>query len=151
MTAREFLAEIERKRARIDNLRREINDLRESINLLPGVSYDGEKVQTSSTDDHVLRAIETLIDKERRLIRLIEEYEADRESRILTINLLADKDQCTLLYSRYVTGLYWWEIAKRMNRSERSVYAIHTAALEGLQAIMDKEVDDESNEERMDD
>lgn len=140
MTARDYLDEIDKKRAKIDTLRKEINDLRESINLLPGVSYDGVKVQTSTTDVQVLATVETLVDKERRLSGLIEEWQRDRTARIQTIHLLADKDQISVLYARYVSGLYWWEIMRDMKASESTIHRIHRAALEELQTIIDKEV-----------
>lgn len=142
MTAREYLEEIERQRVKIDNFRKEIDDLRASINLLPGVTYDGDHVQTSTTDSKVLEAVTVLVDKERNLAKLIEAHQQDRAARIMAIHKLADSDHMTVLYQRYVDGRYWWEIAQAISKNkkrsitERWVYKLHEKALEELEAIL---------------
>ena len=65
--ARDFLDEIERLRTRIGLLSAEYDAACKSINLLPGVSYDGIHVQTSTQDSRTLAQIEELTDKLHRL------------------------------------------------------------------------------------
>lgn len=133
MDAREYLEEIRTQRARIDQLRAEIDRLRESINLLPGVTYDGDNVQTSTQDSAILTTVDELLDKERTLARMIKEHEEDVSARVSAILALDDEEQIAILYHRYVTGLYFWEIAREMKISESSVYRIHREALEEVE------------------
>lgn len=134
--AREYLEEIEAEKHHIDRLRKEIDQIRRSINLLPGVTYDGDRIQTSTTDDHVLAAVEDLIDKERRLADLIQEYHEDRLARIDLINRLANDKHRSILAARYVDGLRWWTIQKRLKISESSIFRLHREAMEELEKMM---------------
>ena len=129
MTASEYLSEIERLRVRIGTIKAELEATYESINLLPGVSYDGVNVQVSTTDSKVLEVVEQCVDKTRKLAEAIEKYEAAKSERIAKIHELTDPQQVEVLCARYITGMYWWEVAREMHMSERWVYKLHAAAL----------------------
>lgn len=134
--AREYLDEIGRRKAEIDRLRKEIDDIRTSINLLPGVKYDGDHVQTSTTEDRVLRAVEALVDKERKYADLIKAYHEDRFARIMTIFDLTGEDLQRVLTMRYVDGLFWWEIMRELKCSESTVHRLHRDALDQMDEIL---------------
>lgn len=134
--AREWLEAILDRRAKIDQLRAEIDRLRQSINLLPGVSYDGDLVQTSTQDSAVLKKVEELTDKERQLADMVAEYETEVAARVKAIHALTGEEYTTVLYERYVRGRYWWEIARKLKTSESTVYRIHREALELMEEVL---------------
>lgn len=138
MTVREYLADIEQKRVQIGLLKAELDACYESINLLPGVSYDGVTVQTTTKDSKVLRMIDEATDKYRKLRDLIETYDHERTERMELINRLGVPEYITVLTGRYVQGLRFWEIARTMGRSERRTYELHRRALAELEGMMEE-------------
>lgn len=137
MTAYEYLGEIERKRVQIELIKAELDAMMESINLLPGVSFDGVRVQTTSTDSKVLQMVVLCNDKRSQLFRKIEEYEKARNERIAAIDRLGEPKLIEVLTLRYVKGLYFWDVASRMKRSESSVYDLHAKALKAMEDVIE--------------
>lgn len=138
MTARDYLADIEQKRVQIGLLKAELDACYASINLLPGVSYDGVNVQTTTKDSKVLRMIDEATDKYKKLRDLIETYDHERTERMELINRLGVPEYITVLTGRYVQGLRFWEIARTMGRSERRTYELHRRALAELEGMMEE-------------
>lgn len=136
--AREYLDEIERLRTQIGLFSAEYDAACKSINLLPGVSYDGIRVQASTKDNRILAQIEELTDKLHRLSDGIRELEQTRAERVAMINMLQEPEHIEVLYLRYVKGLYFWEVAREMKTSERNVYYLHNRALAELWEVMQK-------------
>ncbi|MCM1220620.1 MAG: DUF1492 domain-containing protein [Lachnospiraceae bacterium] len=67
------------------------------------------------------------------------QLEAERQARIRlhdeitrAINSVPDSQEQDVLFYRYISGLRWWEIAERMQCSERWVLKLHGDALEHL-------------------
>lgn len=48
------------------------------------------------------------------------------------IKVLDSEKEKSVLHYRYIKGLAWWEIAEKMNYSERTVNRIHGQALQNL-------------------
>lgn len=143
MTAREYLREIEQKRVQIGLLKAELDACYASINLLPGVSYDGVNVQTTTKDSKVLRMIDEATDKYNRLVTEIEEYEAAREEAFKTVREMENTQYTEVLYLRYFAWMPWDRIAKRMGfkRDTNRAHQIHREALEALDDILAKEAE----------
>lgn len=141
MTAREYLAEIERLRVRIGTLKAELDAVYASINLLPGVSFDGVNVQTTVTDSRVLAAVEKCVDKTRKLAETIEEYEAAKAERIAKIHELDNPQQVAVLCARYIDGLYWWEIVEKLGISRATAYRVHGDALGEMNKLLHKQIE----------
>ena len=143
MTAREYLREIEQKRVQIGLLKAELEACYASINLLPGVTYDGLHVQVSTDDSHVLSIVEEATDKYKRLVAEIEEYEAARKEAFKTVREMENKQHIKVLYLRYFEWMPWGRIAKRMGfkRDTNRAYQIHREALKALNDILAKETE----------
>lgn len=138
LKAREWLDEIERLRTQIGLFSAEYDAACKSINLLPGVTYDGIHVQVSTKDNRILAQIEELTDKLHRLSDGIRELEQVRSERVEMIKRLREPGHIEVLYLRYVKGLYFWEVAQEMKISERNVYYLHNGALAELWEVMQK-------------
>ena len=136
MSAQEYLDEIEEMRTRIGLLKAELDVMMESINLLPGVSYDGVKIQTTSTDSKVIQMVIRCSDKRRVLLDEIEKYEQAAEERVRAIKALSDPKHIEVLTLRYIRMLYFWEVAREMSTSESNIYRWHREALAELEAKM---------------
>lgn len=138
LKARDWLDEIERLRTQIGLFSTEYDAACKSINLLPGVTYDGIHVQVSTKDNRILEQIEELTDKLHRLSDDIRELEQVRSERVAMIKKLQEPEHIEVLTLRYVKGLYFWEVAREMNTSERNVYYFHNGALAELWEVMQK-------------
>ena len=136
MTAQEYLEGIERQRLRIAEVSAKLDALYKDINFLPGVSYDGIKVQISTTDNRILSMIEEAEDRRKVLVEMIAEYQIDKEAREAVIGRLADDRLAALLTMRYVAGRYWWEISDELGVSMRTAFRLHAEALEEMERIM---------------
>lgn len=128
MTVKEYLKQIEFRRHLIERGNERLKELREITVTLRGVSYDTDRVQ-SSTHGGAMSGVEKLADMESKLNRDILKY-LELSSRIIDqINGLGDLQCSELLYLRYVSCLRWEEIACRMHIGIRGVYKAHGRAL----------------------
>lgn len=94
------------------------------------IVYDGMPKGGGGTD--LSGYIARLDDLERQLMD-----ERAREIRayqdiVRRIKLLRSENELDVLFYRYIRGLDWWEIAQKLDFSERQVFRIHSAALEHL-------------------
>ena len=54
-----------------------------------------------------------------------------------TIDSVKRNKERDVLFYRYIKGMDWWEIAEKMNFSERQIYRIHGKALGHLEILKD--------------
>lgn len=128
MTVKEYLKQIEWKRRLVERGYDRVKELREITVTLRGVSYDTDRVQSSSHSG-VMTGIEKLADMEEKLNKEIFKY-VELSNRIIDqINGLDDLQCSELLYLRYVECLRWEEIACKMHIGIRGVYKAHGRAL----------------------
>lgn len=132
----DYLSEIDRQRILIGMLRAEYDAAITSINLLPGVTYDGVHVQTSSRDSKVIRMVEECAFKLTRLLGELERYEQDRAARIDLIRQLDDPKLSEVLMLRYVLGRYWWQVAREMRCTRQTIYRLHKEAIAKISQIL---------------
>ena len=131
MTVQEFLCrpnmlqqEIERKRRRIDFLRRQAERL---TRLLQDVRI------RSSPDPALMQALlAEAADEEQEIFRLEEERKQALVGIMLAISLVPDARHARLLELRYLDGAGWSEIAEYLFCGTDWVYKLHRAALESL-------------------
>ena len=128
MTAKEYLKQIEVDRALIRRGHERLIELNSLRTSLKGVSYDGDKVQTSASNG--MDSIERLLDFELKLREMIYRYIKLSDTIISQINGLPDLRAAELLYLRYVELLRWEEIAVKMHMGIRGVYKAHGRALQ---------------------
>ena len=111
---------------RINRIESDLEEIR-SMKCYPSVNSDGMPHASNNIDlsDYVA----TVDSKERALIeeeRLrVKEYETISNQ----IELLQSDKEKDVLHYRYIKGLDWWEIAEKMNYSERWIHKIHGNAL----------------------
>lgn len=93
----------------------------------PSMSNDGMPHGTNNSDlsDYAagLDKFERELVKERYL-RITSYTEISEQ-----INLLKSQKESDVLHYRYIKGLDWWEIAEKMNYTERWIHKIHGKAL----------------------
>ncbi len=111
---------------RINRIETELTELR-AMRTSMSMSNDGMPHGSGQVD---LSGYAAELDRqERNLIKeryeRIKTYE-DIASRIKRLKSENEKD---VLFYRYISGLAWWEIAEKMNYSERWVLKIHGKAL----------------------
>lgn len=128
MTVKEYLKQIQYKRHLIERGNERVKEIREMTITLRGVSYDSDKVQTS-THGGITAGIEKLADMENKLNKEILRYLELSGKIIDQINRLEDLQCSEILYLRYVDCLRWEEIACKMHIGIRGVYKAHGRAL----------------------
>ena len=115
---------------RIKRIESDLEEIR-SMRQYPSMSNDGMP-HASGTGD--LSGYAATIDlKEREL--LTEKQSRIREYKEITrrIELLQSDNEKDVLHYRYIKGLEWWEIAEKMNYTERWIHSIHGKALAHFQ------------------
>lgn len=128
MTAKEYLKRYRRETERIRSLDESIARLEAEIGSIT-VNMSGMPRGTGTSDKTAslaIRLADKKIQREEMKAKavLISEEIAD------SIHAVEDPDQAQLLYLRYIDGLPWDEIAKRMNFSEGHVRGwLHSEAL----------------------
>lgn len=111
---------------RINRIEADLEELRE-MRLSMSMNNDGMP-QGSGQSDLSGYAAE-LDEQERNLIR--ERYERIQTYKDIAkgIKKLNSENEKDVLFYRYISGLAWWEIAEKMNYTERWVLKIHGKAL----------------------
>ena len=119
---RDSLRKIERIKAEMEELRA----MRATV--AAGGGGAGRKGDKSDLSGRMARLDELEKDRQKELDVLMQVYE-----RIETaINSLEDAYEQDVLFYRYIKGLDWREIVKKMSYSERWVYMVHRKALAHL-------------------
>lgn len=124
----QFLNEYGIIESRINVLRERLEHRKDCLYSIGAVKLNGmpkggkpftladKVVEAITVEDDTAEKIEKLIARQRNII--------DR------INALDNMNYINVLELYYVDGLYWKEVADRLNMSVRTTYAIHALALE---------------------
>ena len=125
---KEYLRGYRTNRRRVNRIDGEVKELRELAESVKATDYSGMPHGSGNQKDlsDELARIDTL-EK-----RLEQEREKCVESYISIENLIKsvkNEDENEVLFYRYVKGLRWWEIAEKMDCSERWVHKLHGRAL----------------------
>ena len=111
---------------RIKRIEAEIPEIR-AMKMCPSLNNDGVPHGSSQSD---LSEFASHLDEMERELR------EERYKRIVAykeiirrINCLKSKNENDVLFYRYIKGLDWWEVAEKMQYSERQVHRLHGKAL----------------------
>ncbi len=116
-------------RAHVRRINRIETELAELRLMRQSMSMNNDGMPHGSGQSDLSGYMAELDEQERNLIR-------ERYERILTykdiakrIKRLKSENEKDVLFYRYISGLTWWEIAEKMNYTERWVLKIHGKAL----------------------
>ena len=130
-------AEIKRTLSRPEMLGRQIRILDAKIERFESMAqgrairYDSIRVQNTPEDpvEKVMVRVYQLLDKRKKL--LAAQFNAVRQAEDLT-DMVSDPKQQLVLCLRYITGLSWYEVSKRVGCTERHLYRLHDAAIDDI-------------------
>lgn len=128
---KEYLRGYRANRRRISRIDDEVRELRELAESTKATDYSGMPHGSGNQKDlsDELARIDSLEKKlEKEKSKCIESY-ISIENQIKTVK---NEDENDVLFYRYVKGLRWWEIAEKMEYTERWIHKLHGKALEHL-------------------
>ena len=112
-----------RRVTRIEEELKEVREMKTSISII----YDDMPHGSGQSD---------LSDYASELDKLERDLVSERYRRVMLykdiserIKALKSKNENDVLFYRYIKGLDWWEIAEKMDYSERQIYRFHGKAL----------------------
>lgn len=128
MTTKQYLNQIDRINRMINNKLAEIYQLKTMVCSI-SVSADEDKVQTSSDKDKLGNAVAKIVDLENEINKTIDMYVGKRERIISQIDAITDIMEYQVLFSRYIEGKTFEQIAEDNEYSVRQILRIHGNAL----------------------
>lgn len=108
--------------------------LKKSISILSSIDYGKDRVQSSPTSGN--RQIESLVDLEIEINRMIDEQARRKHEAINMIQKLTRPEHMRLLYKRYVQYEYFEKIALDLGYSYSRTIHMHRDALSELDALL---------------
>jgi len=125
----ERLYEIRRAETIAEMLNSELQDVRGKVSTIRGVSYDGDRVQSS---DHKTSAdvICEVVDRERELLEMIAYATKRRAGMIEELKKLQDSRHIAVLYDRFVEGLSLRETARKRHYSIDRIKQLQSGAIQ---------------------
>lgn len=127
---KEYLRSYQAHVRRIKRIESDLEEIK-SMKRYPSMSSDGMPHASNNSDLSDYAAV--LDKKERDLLRekclRVKGYKEVTNQ----IELLASDKEKDVLHYRYIKGLDWWEIAEKMNYTERWIHKIHGKALAHFQ------------------
>lgn len=128
---KEYLRGYRNNRRRINRIDDEVTELRELAVSVKAMDHSGMPHGSGNQKD--------LSDELARIDQLEQELEREKDSCIESyisienqIKSIKNEDENDVLFYRYIKGLRWWEIAEKMDCTERWVHKLHGKALQHL-------------------
>lgn len=109
----------------VERLKAEIEELHTMRAVSAGGSSTDRKGWKSDLSGHMVRLEDLRKEKEKELRNMVRSHEQIERA----INSLEDAQERDVLFYRYIKGLDWREVAKKMHYSERWILKIHGRAL----------------------
>ena len=134
MTKRELYAKLNAVRDLDDAIavvQIKIEKLESSASGMHAIRYDKDWVQ-STPSDPIDKFIAELSKHTDRLNELRAQMAEAIDEVGSIIDLAEDRNERMVLYYRYVSGLSWASVARRMHLSERHVFRVHDAGIEKI-------------------
>lgn len=128
MTAKEYLQQVKRKDAAINNLQRDKEGLISMMYSLGGAG-EGERVQSSRNNDKFGTLYGRIDEKEREITEKIDALVDFKLKVSEEINALPDERYIAVLYKRYIDFSSWEQIAVDMQYNIRHVQRLHGQGL----------------------
>ncbi|MDE5995988.1 MAG: hypothetical protein K2G56_03630 [Eubacterium sp.] len=135
VNAKAYLEDIEKKGTRIQCKLAEIEQMR-SLATSISSSLSVTSVQSSSESDRIGKIVSGIVDKEKELDAIVDDYTYEKEKRIRLIEQLDDGLQYKVLHKRYVELKSLVQIADEENYSYVWISKVHSEALKNFQKIM---------------
>ena len=134
MTSKEFLQKPMRIQHRIEQLQLKRQTFEELANSIPGGNYDKPLVQkTRNTQAPVIKWIDKIMEVEKEIEKLEEEFEVAKAEVIKAIEKLDNADYQTLLIMRYLNEYSWTSICEKMYVSLSTAKRWHWEAINVLE------------------
>lgn len=142
MTTQNYLRQIEKCNAVIENQIISINQLDEMLCSISGKSLDPNKVQLSVRTDKMQEKIAKLVDEEAELAELIEKYLEAKKEIENKIAQVPNASYYRILMGRYVHNKTFKQIAIENNYSRKQVYRLHDKALDCFEEMFESSYKD---------
>lgn len=132
MNAKEYLSQLSRLDAIINQRIKEKSSIRRYLADLSAAAISQEKVQGGSLPEETgfTEKVIKMIDLETEIDRMIDEYVDLKHKIIGKIHGLGNASHIKLLYARYVDGKRFEEIAVEMNYAYAYIKQLHKKALQ---------------------
>lgn len=131
MTAKKYLQTIRKYDESIAHGIEILNDMRKKVSLISGIDYAKDRVMTSPTTGNA--QIESIVDMENNIIRMVEEQTRIKLKMIDEIQTLSNPMYVEILIRRYVELKSFERIACEMGYVYNYVCNLHGEALEAFQ------------------
>ena len=134
MTSKEFLQKPIRIQHRIEQLQLKRKTFEELADSIPGGNYDKPLVQkTRNTQAPFIKWIDKIMEVEKEIEKLEEEFEISKAEVIKAIEKLDNADYQTLLIMRYLNEYSWTSICEKMYVSLSTAKRWHWEAINVLE------------------
>lgn len=134
MTAREYLEQIRRQDAVVQNLQEEKDEMRRLMTGLRSPSA-GERVQSSRQMDRIGDLFVKMEEKEQEILREIDVLVDMRTEAVRLINQLPKALYVRILYKRYIDYKPWKEIEAELNYSKSYMAVTRDRALQCFEEV----------------
>lgn len=128
MDTKEYLSQVSSLEKKIQNKLTEIYQLKSMVYNVT-VYNDRERVQTSSDKDRLGSTVSKIVDMEREIDALVEKFMEKRNHIIGQIEGIEDTKMYHVLFSRYVGGKTFDDIASEMFYSRMQINRLHGKAI----------------------
>lgn len=134
MTTKQYLKQIERLDLMIENKLSEVYNLKEmAVSISSPVNSD--RVQSSKTYDKIGDKVARLVDLEREIDEIIDNYVNTRRKIISQIDAMENKNSYSILTDVFVKRIPFKEIFIRMKITERRMYTLYRIALKEFEEL----------------
>lgn len=134
--AKAFMGAVKLYNAHIENRLAEIEKLDDMIKRVTGAIREDAGCGGSGPKDKIGDAVAIIVDLKKQIRYEIENYKDKRNEVTAILDQMRNADQVKVLHKLYFQDQSWEEIAKSMNRSERSAQNIHGKALIEVQKLL---------------
>lgn len=131
MSAKEYLGQIRRLDMRIGQRITELNQMRERLNIMSGIDYSKDKIQSTPTSGY--KQVEEMVDLENEILKMIEDETTLKHRIIAEIQILDNALYADILFRRYVECLSFERIACDMGYVYNYVCTVHGNALKAFE------------------
>ena len=134
MTTKQYLKQIERLDLMIENKLSEVYNLKAMAVSISSPS-NTDRVQSSGSYDKLSDKVAKLVDMEREIDELVDNYVDTRKKIISQIDAMENKNSYSILTDVYVKRIPFKEIFIRMKISERRMYSLYSIAMKEFEQL----------------
>ena len=131
MSAKEYLSQIRKLDMMIGQRITELNQMRERLNIITGIDYSKDKIQSTPSSGN--RQVEEMVDCEKEILDMIANETKLKHRIIAEIQILDNALYADILFRRYVECLSFERIACDMGYVYNYVCTVHGNALKAFE------------------